>query len=381
MELVLDINVFADAVKWSTRSVAARPAVPVLAGVRIEATEAGVEFSSYDYDVSSRVTVEALEVTEPGVAIVAGKMLLDTSLVIKKKSQKVVLKTEGNYLHITCGTFKQHLLVMPSEEYPELPKFPAIAGKVDAIEFSHSLSQVSVAAARDETLPLLTGVSLEIRPDKLYMLATDRYRMAFKEIDWKSSVPQINQDLIIKAKNLSEAANNITSIGEIEIAVNTDGTPAALLGLAAGGRMYTSQITDGNYPDVRRLFPEPISVTAVVNVEETIEAVQRVGIVSQSMSNKQIQLRFSQNTLELNAGSGGDNSSTDTISATLNGPDIEIYFNSSMLIDGLKAVDEPFARLSFKDEGKPVVITGQKEETGDDNLAFRYLIMPIRTSL
>lgn len=381
MELVLDINVFADAVKWSTRSVAARPAVPVLAGVRIEATETGVEFSSYDYDVSSRVTVEAIEITEPGVALVAGKMLLDTSLVIKKKSQKVVFKTEGNYLHITCGTFKQHLLVMPSEEYPELPKFPAIVGKVDAIDFSHSLSQVSVAAARDETLPLLTGVSLEIRPDKLYMLATDRYRMAFKEIDWKSSVPQINQDLIIKAKNLSEAANNITSIGQIEIAVNTDGTPASLLGLAAGGRMYTSQITDGNYPDVRRLFPEPISVTAVVNVEETIEAVQRVGIVSQSMSNKQIQLRFSQNTLELNAGSGGDNSSTDTIAATLNGPDIEIYFNSSMLIDGLKAVDEPFARLSFKDEGKPVVITGQKEETGDDNLAFRYLIMPIRTSL
>lgn len=381
MELILDREVLADAVAWSSRTISSRPAIPVMAGVRIEAKAQGVEFSSYDYNVSTRVTVEAKEVNEAGVLVVDGKLLSETSRVLPSKTAEVSFKTEDNYLHITCGTFHQQLLVMPEEDYPQLPKLPEIVGQVDAELFSHSLSQVSIAASRDETLPLLTGISLEIRPDKLYMLATDRYRMALKEIPWQAENPQVNQDLVVKAKNLADAAKNIASSGNIALAVDSGDESAALVGLSAGGRVFTSQVNDGTYPDVRRIFPEPINITAVVKVSDFIATAKRVAIVSANLSNQQITLQFTQGNLEFRAGSGGENTASDTIPAVLNGADISVSFNSRMLIEGLSAVDEPYVRLSFKDETKPVIITGQAEETGDDNLEFRYLIMPIRTTI
>ncbi len=381
MELVLDREVLAEAVQWSSRSISPRPAVPVLAGVRIEATDGGVNFSSFDYEVSARVTVAAQEIVELGVVVVDGKLLSETARALPNQVSQVTFKTEDNYLHITCGTFKQNLLVMPAEEYPQLPVLPEIAGSIDAGALSHSISQVAVAASRDDTLPLLTGISLEVRPDKLYLLATDRYRMALKEVEWKSAHGDVNQDLVVKAKNISDAAKNIASSGDISIAVESGDEPANLVGLSAGGRVFTSQINDGAYPDVRRLFPEPINVTAIVKVAQFIEAAKRVSIVSSNLSNQQIYLQFTKGQLEFSAGGGGNNSSSDTISAVLNGPDISVSFNSRMLLEGLGAIDEPYARLSFKDETKPVVITGQKEETGEDNLEYRYLIMPIRTSM
>ena len=380
MELVLRRDTLAEAVAWSSRSISPRPAVAVLSGVRIEAREDGVEFSSYDYEVSSRVTVAAEDVTEPGVAVVDGKLLSETARALPTRTDLVTFATEDNYLHITCGSFKQNLIMMHSEEYPPLPQLPESVGKVDAAAFAHSISQVAVAASRYETLPLLTGISLEVRPDKLYLLATDRYRMALKEMPWSGGQGG-NQDLVVKAKNLSDAAKNIATAGDVEIAVGSANSPASLIGLAANGRVFTSQINDGNYPDVRRLFPEPINVTAVVQVDQFIETAKRVAIVSSNLSNQQISLRFTSGQLEFLAGNGGENSASDTIPALLNGPDIAVSFNSRMLLEGLGAIDEPYARLSFKDEAKPVVITGQKEETGEDNLTFRYLIMPIRTSI
>lgn len=382
MELVLDRQVLAEAVAWSSRSISPRPAVPVLAGVRIEAGEGAVEFSSYDYEISARVKVAATEVSEPGVVVVDGKLLSETARKLPTRGgNAVTFKTEDNYLHITCASFKQHLLVMPVEEYPALPPLPPLAGSVDVTEFSNSISQVAIAASRDETLPLLTGISLEVRPDKLYLLATDRYRMALKEMPWKAANSDVKQDLVVKAKNLSDAAKNIATAGELHIAVKSGDEPTTLLGLSTEERVFTSQVNDGAYPDVRRLFPEPINITAVVKVDEFIETASRVAIVSSNLSNMQIHLKFSKGKLEFSAGNGGENTASDSIPAVLNGEDISVSFNSRMLLEGLGALNEPYARLSFKDELKPVVITGQKEETGEDNLDFRYLIMPIRTSI
>ncbi|WP_263476686.1 DNA polymerase III subunit beta [Mobiluncus mulieris] len=381
VELILNREVLAEAVAWSSRTISQRPAVPVMAGVHIAATSAGVEFASYDYNVSARVTVEPLELITEGTVVVDGKLLSETARALPNKISEVSFKTEDNYLHITCGSFHQQLLVMPEEDYPQLPQLPQVVGQVDAEVFSHSISQVSIAASRDETLPLLTGISLEIRPEKLCVLATDRYRMALKEIPWQATNPQINQDLVVKAKNIADAAKNIASSGSISLAVDGEDESSALVGLSAGGRLFTSQVNDGNYPDVRRIFPEPINIVAVVKVSDFVAAAKRVAIVSANLSNQQITLSFTQGTLEFRAGSGGENTATDAIPVQLNGADISVSFNSRMLIEGLSVVDEPYVRLSFKDETKPVIITGQKEETGDDSLDFQYLIMPIRTAI
>ena len=74
---------------------------------------------------------------------------------------------------------------MPVEDYPTLPTMPATAGIVDAPPSPTAVAQVAVAAGRDDTLPMLTGVRLEIEGDRCALLATDRYRLAVREFAWR----------------------------------------------------------------------------------------------------------------------------------------------------------------------------------------------------
>jgi DNA polymerase-3 subunit beta len=87
-------------------------------------------------------------------------------------------------MEIVCGSARFTLQLLPVAEYPDLPAMPASTGTLTPDVFAQAVSQVVVAAGRDELLPVFTGVRLEIDGDTLSLLATDRYRMALKELPW-----------------------------------------------------------------------------------------------------------------------------------------------------------------------------------------------------
>ena len=187
MKFRVERDVLADAVTWTARTLPTRPPVPVLAGVRIAADTTGtIELSSFDYEVSARSQIPA-DVTEAGTVLVSGRLLAEISRSLPDKPVDVQL--DGTKVVITCGASRFTLLTMPVEEYPSLPAMPPVAGVVDGEDLTHAVAQVSVAASRDDTLPLLTGVRMEIDGEKLTLLATDRYRLALRELSWKPATP------------------------------------------------------------------------------------------------------------------------------------------------------------------------------------------------
>src|SRR5690606_19464470 len=157
-------DVLAEAVTWTARTLPTRPPAPGLAGVRLEAAADGtLTLSTFDYEVSARSEVAA-EVDEPGTVLVSGRLRAESSRALPGKPVDVVL--DGTRVNVTCGSSRFTLLTMPVEDYPALPEMPAHAGSVDADAFAEAISQVTIAAGRDETLPLLTGVKLEISGEK-----------------------------------------------------------------------------------------------------------------------------------------------------------------------------------------------------------------------
>jgi DNA polymerase III subunit beta len=373
MKFRVERDVLAEAVTWTARSLPTRPPVPVLAGVRLEADASGLlQLSSFDYEVSARSEVSA-EVSEPGTVLVSGRLLAEISRALPAKPVDVVL--DGTKVTVTCGASRFTLLTMPVEDYPALPAMPPLSGTIDGDALTQAVSQVTVAASRDDTLPLLTGVRVEIEGERITMLATDRYRLAMRELTWHPASPDISAVALVRARTLSDAAKSLGGSAQVNVALST-GAGVDLIGFEAGGRHTTSLLVEGDYPAVRRLFPDETPIHAVVQTQQLSDAAKRVALVAER--NTPIRLSFSEGQVVLDAGQGDDAQASEALEASLVGEDISVAFNPQFLLDGLGALTTEFVRLSFTHPNKPVEFTGQTSLDGDDIQDYRYLLVPIR---
>ena len=199
MKFRVERDVLADAVAWAARTLPPRPPVPLLAGLRIDAVDGRLVLSSFDYEVSARVEGDA-DVSEPGVALVSGRLLADISRSLPSRPVDVV--TDGARVVLTCGSARFTLLTLPVEDYPSLPEMPSASGSIAGPEFAAAVAQVSIAAGRDDTLPVLTGVRIEIDGEKVVLAATDRYRLAVRELRWTPEQTGLSATALVPARTL-----------------------------------------------------------------------------------------------------------------------------------------------------------------------------------
>jgi DNA polymerase-3 subunit beta len=367
-------DVLAEAVTWVARGLPARPPVPVLAGILLHAEDDGtLTLSAFDYEVSARITVAA-EVSEPGTVLVLGRLLADISRNLPDRPIDVV--TEGSKVQVTCGSSRFSLLMMPADDYPTLPSAPQPSGSIDGHLFTQAVAQVSVAADRGDTLPILTGVRVEVEGDTMTLLATDRYRLAMRELHWNPTATDASHVVLIPARTLSDISRSLGASGSVDVALGTAAGGDGLVGFEAGQRHTTTRLLDGEYPKVASIFPSSSETESVVRTSDLVEAVKRVALVAER--NTPVRLRFSEGQVAIEAGTGDDAQASEAVEATLTGPEIEIAFNPTYLLDGLGAVGTPFSRISFTQASRPAVLTGQAEEDGEADTSYRYVLMPVR---
>jgi len=370
-------DVLADAVAWAARSLPVRPSAPVLAGLLIETTDDGLMLSTFDYETSARATVPA-EVSDEGRALVSGRLLADICRSLPNKP--VDMTIDGAKVSLTCGSARFSLQTMPVEEYPALPDMPLATGTVSSDLFANGVAQAVVAAGRDDMLPVLTGVRLEIDGSELALLATDRFRLSLRELSWDPGATDISAAALVPARVLADTAKSLTAGPEVTIALSTSGAGEGIIGFegSAGGgvRRTTTRLLDGEFPKVRTLFPSDQTTIARVDRATLVEAVKRVSLVAER--NTAVQLAFSEGLLTLDAGSGDEALATEQIDATVNGEDITTGFNPQFLLDGLTALESPVVEMAFTQPSKPAVMAGVDSLDGEADLAFRYLLMPRR---
>jgi DNA polymerase-3 subunit beta len=366
----VDRDVLAEAVTWTARSLSPRPPVPVLSGLLIKAEAGMVSIASFDYEISARLRIPA-DVSEEGTILVSGRLLADISRSLP--SAPVDVSTDGTKVTLTCRSSRFNLATMPVGDYPELPALPEISGVVDGEAFAEAVSQVIIAASRDDTLPILTGVRMEIEDDLITLLSTDRYRLALREVAWRPTTPGISTSALVKAKTLNEVAKTLGGSGDLSIALSDN---SELIGFESGGRRTTSLLVDGDYPKIRSLFPENTPIHATVETSVLVEAVRRVSLVAER--NTPVRLAFTDGQLSLDAGTGEDAQASEAIEAALSGDEITVAFNPHYLSEGLNAFSSKFVRFSFTTPPKPAVMSAQDDLEGEDKEDYRYLLMPVR---
>jgi DNA polymerase-3 subunit beta len=373
MKCTVNQDHLADAVAWTAKSLPSRPTIPVLAGVLLRAQNGQLHVSGFDYDVSNQATVDAHTDTD-GAALVSGRLLAEITKALPAKP--VNLAAVGAHLELVCGSARFTLPTMPVEDYPTLPKMPAAAGTVDAATFATATHQVAIAAGRDEALPIMTGIRVEATGSTLAMFATDRYRLAMRELPWQPKHPNTDLKALVPARVLTDAAKALGPGGDVTIAFDDDHIGGSMLGLDAGSRRTTSRLLDGeNYPPVRTLFGGEHNATAVVNVATLTGVVRRIAVVAGKGA--PVRLAFNDTGLVVEAGGTEDARASEAMEATFTGEPLTIAFNPQYLADGLSVLGTQKAVLLFQGPYKPAQLCPASED-GEVVPDYRYLIMPIR---
>jgi DNA polymerase-3 subunit beta len=378
MELRVERDALADAVVWTARSLPARPPMQVLLGLLLETGldngPEGLSVSGFDYEVSSQITVD-VTTAEPGRVLVPGRLLAD--IVRALPPQPVDLRVEGTRVVLTCGASRFTLPTLPVDDYPSLPAMPDVTGSVESDVFAAAVAQVALAAGRDDTLPVLTGVRVEIEGDELTLAATDRYRLAVRTLPWKPEQDDLSVTALVPARTLADTAKALASAAEVTLALSTGGSGEGMIGFAGGGRRTTSRLLEGEFPKYRSLLPSESTAIAQVPTAPLVEAVKRVALVA--ARNAPVRLSFSADGVVLEAGGQDEAQASERLECTWEGEAMSIAFNPQYLLDGLGAVDSDATTLSFTGPTRPAVLTGKPYAAGEV-ADYRYLLMPVRLS-
>ncbi|PPH39775.1 DNA polymerase III subunit beta [Rathayibacter sp. AY1E3] len=371
-------DVFSEAVSFAVKLLPQRTTLPILSGVLIEATSEGLTLSSFDYEVSAQTQIAA-DVEEAGTVLVSGRLLAD--IANRLPNAPVRIATEESRVSVSAGSAHFTLLQMPVEEYPSIPEIDASTGLVPADAFAAAVSQVAVAASRDDVTPVITGVQLEITENTIGLVATDRYRVAVREIDWDNGDnPAPTQPLtaLVPARTLQEVGKTFGHSGTVSVAI-TNRDERELIAFTADRKTVTSLLIKGNFPPVKRLFPASVENYAVMSTSDLIEATRRVSLVLEREA--ALRFSFSSDGLTLEAIGSEQAQASESIDAIVTGDDVVVSLKPQFLLDGLAAVHSEFVRIAFtKTENPnkpgPVLITAQtsREQPGSDS--YRYLLQP-----
>ncbi len=427
MKFQVGRDALAEALAWVVRALPSRPVVPVLSGLRLEAADDGLTLSCFDYEVSATAQIDA-EVADPGTVIVPGRLLAEITRSLPALA--VEFSTDDDVVNVICGSAEFALFTLPADEYPALPAAPPVAGTIDGGLLAAAISQVGPAASRDDTLPMLTGVCLDIDGDTLTLAATDRYRLAVRAVPWHPGRPGLRAAALVPARTMADAARAMTSGTPVEIAFGTgpdrkpsqprsgDAEPRPAEGMISftiGGRRLTTRLIGGEFIRYRSRFPAEFGGRAEVPGALFTDAVRRVSLVADRAS--PVRLRFSPGSVLIEAQTEGRARAVETVRAEFAGTEPVIAFNPHYLLDGLTAAlvptpadpaaaaaadpggagdddeggaashadaaDPGLVSIEFTSPAKPALITRVPAPGRDDGPPgqppdFRYLVVPLR---
>ncbi len=392
MRFTVQRDALADAVGWAARALPTRPVIPVLAGLLLRASPGGLTLACFDYEVSARVTVPA-EVAEPGTALVPGRLLVEITRSLP--GLPVEFRDDPDGVLVKCGGASFTLVTLPPDDYPELPGLPRLAGTVDGGALGLAIGQVTPAASRDDTLPLLTAVNLELAGETMTLAATDRYRMAVRELGWQPAWPPGEGGdpvaLLVPARVLADAARMMSAGTPVRIMLSDAAdTTEATVGFEAGGRRLTTRLLAGEFIKYRSRFPAEFGCVADVPAGAFTEALRRVSLVAERGT--PVQLSFLPGQVTLVAATQGQARARETVRAEFSGDEPSIAFSPHYLLDGVIAAASggeagtedaggfgpARVRLRFSGPSKPAVITSCPADGAPAGEGFRYLVVPQR---
>ncbi|MFB7764239.1 DNA polymerase III subunit beta [Streptomyces xiamenensis] len=374
MKLTVSKGALSEAAATAVKSLVARPAVPVLAALKLTATGSRLAIAGFDYETSTAQEMPAT-VHTGGQVLVPGRLLADIARLLP--GTDAVIEVEGPMVEISSGTTTYTLHTLPIEEYPTLPEPPASSGRVDAALLRAAIGQVCPAADAKGEIPMLTGVLIQADATHLTLVATDRYRMPVRRIPWHTEMTDTAGAMVYATTLADIAAALPEEDGTVDLAL-PDGK-SGLFGVQYGATRITTRVLDAEMTHWTRIMAavKQLPITLRVETAALAAAVKRVAVVAER--GEYVRLDVSGGQVVLSAGTKDEARAKDLVDGELTGTNdpLSVCFNPDFLGSALAAVDSDEVEIGISNPTKPALLTpATGGEPADSPL--RYLLMPVR---
>ncbi len=368
MKFTVVASEFAVKLQSAIQITSARTGSPVAGAVMVDVTDAGVELRATDLQTSVRVPLAAHDVSD-GRVVLPGRLLLEVVRMASGNEVTCELAAESAQLTVRSGATVVHLQTLREDDFPSVPGAEGDdVASFPGTTFAQAVGQVTPAASRDETRPLLTGVLVTATADELRLVATDSYRLAIKEIKLEHP-PQGSFDMVVPARALTEAARLTQQESAVEVAVKRTANQIVFV---INNIVLASRLLEGHFPDYKQLLPETVEHELHFATSELLDTVRRVGLVAQK--NNPLRVGLSEGEMTVSARTPDVGDASETLPSDFHGDGFEMGFNSAFLRDGLENAESPRVVLRLVSALRPGVI----ESDGASNGRFVYLVMPVR---
>ncbi|UXS75535.1 DNA polymerase III subunit beta [Staphylococcus chromogenes] len=375
MEFSIKRDYFITQLNDTLKAISSRTTLPILTGIKIEATNEGVVLTGSDSEISIEITIpnqvdgeDIVEVKEPGSVVLPGRFFVD---IIKKLPGKdVKLSTNEQFQTlITSGHSEFNLSGLDPDQYPLLPQ----VSSDDALQLpikvlKNIIAQTNFAVSTSETRPVLTGVNWLIQENELICTATDSHRLAVRKLKLEEEIEDKN--VIIPGKALAEL-NKIMTENEEHIDIFFASNQVLF---RVGHINFISRLLEGHYPDTSRLFPENYEIKLGLDNNDFYHAIDRASLLAREGGNNVIKLSTGDALVELSSTSPEIGTVKEEVTAQdVEGGNLKISFNSKYMMDALKAIDNDEVEVEFFGTMKPFILKPKDDDT------VTQLILPIRT--
>lgn len=377
MKFIIQREQLISSVQNVMKAISSRTAIPILTGMKIEASQSGIKLTGSDSDVSIESFIPAeedeivyAEQIEPGSIVIQARYFPD---IVRKLPEKTVEIETDSSLNVTIrsGKAEFNLNGQDAEEYPQLPKLQSDKNFELQTDLLKSLIKQTVfAVSTMETRPILTGVNIKLENNTLNFTATDSHRLAAREIPVSESNGSFSS-IVVPGKSLNELYKILNDTEEnVEISVMNNQILFQTKHLN-----FLSRLLDGNYPETTRLIPEQSKTIINVKTKELIHTIDRASLLAKEDRNNVVKLATKGNNLmEITSNSPEVGQVAEEITVqSIEGEELKISFSSKYMLDALKAIEYDDVKIEFTGAMRPFII---KPANNDSVL---QLILPVRT--
>ncbi len=374
MKFICAQNALNNQLSLVSRAVPSRPNRPVLGNVLItaDATTQTVTLVGFD-EVLGIQTQFPAQVSDGGVLTLPAKLLSDIVSLITDET--IAIESDPDQTSVTLTSVAGHYQVrgLGAEDYPALPTVEEgdrLALSAEAL--LNGLKGSLFATSGDETKQVLTGVHLLSNMDGLEFAATDGHRLAVvKTGDGLATDTSKPIDLTLPSKALRELERMVQGYTSTEpVQLYLDDVQVLF---DFGSQRLTTRLLEGQYPNYRQLLPKQFSHQITFNRRDLIASLGRIAVLATQKNNIiKVSLNQAQQQVSLTVEAQELGNGQEDLPAQITGEDLDIAFNVTYLLEGLKSFDTQTVQMQCNTSTSPAVLIplGEKQIT--------YLVMPVQ---
>ncbi len=356
-----------------SRSISAKPQLPVLNNVLIQADSGILTISATNLEIGIIKKMKA-EVVEAGDITVPAKIL--TEIISSLSGEKITFESSLDQLRITTPNFSGTLNGISATEFPTIPLSSENNFPINAQILQQSLPQIAFASAIDEARPVLTGIFTEIKDNHLQLVATDGFRLAYKKVtftdekkqNFKSLIPRRTFEEVIKV--ISEESSHVENDKELNLIISTSENQNQMI-FQIGNTTISSRLIEGNYPTWERIVPTTFQSFITVDRQDFIKAIKLASIFARDAANI-VKMDISKDKIKVLSEARELGQQETDLDAKIEGEPLIIAFNNKYLLDALNNCHSKEVKLNFSGNLSATLIQPLDEE------GLEYVVMPIR---